>query len=83
METRIAFCATCDRPVRVLVKKAAPAWPTPHDLEPSDVVCLEHGETCSAGTICPIFEVPSEQMEENLEEYRRQAEIGSGEGRSE
>jgi hypothetical protein len=80
METRIAFCATCDRPVRVLVKKAAPAWPTPHDLEPSDVVCLEHGETCSAGTICPIFDVPSEQMEENLEEYRRQAEIGSGEG---
>jgi len=80
METRIAFCATCDRPVRVLVKKAAPAWPTPHDLEPSDVVCLEHGETCSAGTVCPIFDVPSERMEENLEEYRRQVELGSEEG---
>lgn len=80
MEARIAYCATCDRPVRVLVKKAAPAWPTPHDLEPSDIVCLEHGETCSAGTVCPIFDVPSEQMEENLEEYRQQAELGSEEG---
>jgi len=80
MEARIAYCATCDRPVRVLVKKAAPAWPSPHDLEPSDIVCLEHGETCSVGTVCPIFEVPSEQMQENLEEYRRQAGPGSEEG---
>jgi hypothetical protein len=80
MEARIAYCATCDRPVRVLVKKAAPAWPSPHDLEPSDIVCLEHGETCSVGTVCPIFEVPSEQMHENLEEYRRQADPGSEEG---
>lgn len=79
MESRIAYCATCDRPVRVLVKKEAPAWPSPHDLGSSDVVCLEHGETCSSGTVCPIFDVPSEQMQENLETYRRE-ENGAGEG---
>ena len=80
METRIAYCATCDRPVRVVVKKTAPAWPTPHDLGPGDVVCLEHGETCGAGTICPIFDVPSERMMENLEAFRREAGAPAEEG---
>lgn len=80
MEARIAYCATCDRPVRVLVKKEAPAWPSPHDIDASDVVCLEHGDTCSSGTVCPIFDVPSEQMMENLAEHRRDAESGAGEG---
>ena len=74
METRMAYCATCDRPVRVLVKDGAPAWPNQHDLDSSDIVCLEHGEACSAGTICPIFDVPSEEMKEKLDAYRRAAE---------
>jgi hypothetical protein len=64
----------------VLVKKEAPAWPSAHDLEPSDVVCLEHGETCGSGTVCPIFDVPSERMMENLDEYRRAADASVGEG---
>lgn len=80
MEARIAYCATCDRPVRVLVKKEAPAWPSAHDLEPNDIVCLEHGETCGSGTVCPIFDVPSERMMENLDEYRRAADASVGEG---
>ncbi len=80
MEARIAYCATCDRPVRVLVKKDAPAWPSPHDLDPGDVVCLEHGQTCGSGTVCPIFDVPSEQMEENLAEFQRDAEERAAEG---
>ena len=41
-----------------------------------DIVCLEHGEACSVGTICPIFDVPSEEMKEKVEEYRRTAEGG-------
>lgn len=76
MEARLAYCATCDRPVRVVVKKEAPAWPSPFQLDPNDVVCLEHGETCT-GALCPIFDVPSGQMEENLAEYRRKAEEGA------
>ena len=72
METRMAYCATCERPVRVMVKKEAPAWPSPEELDPSDVVCLEHGETCT-GAMCPIFDVPSEQMKENLAALEREA----------
>ena len=70
MEKRMAFCATCDRPVRVMVKAGASARPG-GEVSPDDVVCLEHGETCGAGTVCPIFDVPSEQMKKNLEEHRR------------
>jgi hypothetical protein len=76
MEARLAYCATCDRPVRVLVKNDAPAWPTPYDPVASDIVCLEHGDTCT-GEMCPIFDVPSAEMKEHLEEYRRQAEEGA------
>jgi hypothetical protein len=72
METRMAYCAACERPVRVVVKKEAPAWPSAEEPDPSDVICLEHGETCT-GAMCPIFDVPSEQMKENLEAYRRAA----------
>jgi hypothetical protein len=58
--------------VRVVVKKEAPAWPSAEEPNPSDVICLEHGETCT-GAMCPIFDVPSEQMKENLDTYRRAA----------
>ncbi len=73
METRVAYCATCDRPVRVLVKKEAPAWPSPEQLDPEDIVCLEYGETCT-GSMCPLFDVPSEQMKKNLEAFRKASE---------
>ena len=67
METRMAYCATCDRQVRVMLKNgAAPGA----DVSPDDVVCLDHGEICSAGTVCPIFDVPSEQMKQNLDAPR-------------
>ena len=73
MEARTAYCATCDRPVRVLVKKEAGQWPDAAEPNPDDIVCLEHGDTCT-GAMCPLFDVPSEQMKQNLEAYRRQAE---------
>lgn len=64
MEQRMAYCATCDRPVRVMVTKdVAPGA----EVNPDDVVCLDHGEVCGAGTVCPIFNVPSEQMKKNLD----------------
>ncbi len=62
----MAYCATCDRQVRVRVKGAAAPGA---DLNPDDVVCLDHGEICSAGTVCPIFDVPSEQMKRNLDAH--------------
>ena len=66
MEVKTAYCATHDRPVRVVVKSGAP-----RDLGVGDMVCLEHGDTCT-GAMCPIFDVPSEEMREKLEDYRRQ-----------
>lgn len=69
MEARMAYCAICDRPVRVLVKDETSAWP-----DADDVVCLDHGEACATGTVCPIFDVPSEEMKDKLEAYRREAE---------
>ena len=71
MEQRMAYCATCDRPVRVVVKNdVAPGA----QVNPDDVVCLDHGEVCGCGTVCPIFDVPSEQMKENLEALGRSGE---------
>lgn len=67
MNTRMAYCATCDRQVRVMLKRgAAPGA----EVSPDDVVCLDHGEICGVGTVCPIFDVPSEQMKEILEVHR-------------
>ena len=71
METRMAFCATCDRPVRIMVKRELGP---DEDVNPDDVVCLDHGEVCGAGTVCPIFDVPSEDMKEKLEAHRHDAE---------
>jgi len=68
MELRMAYCATCDRPVRVVVKRYIPPGEQP---SPDDVVCMDHGEVCSAGTVCPIFDVPSELMKRNLDAHGR------------
>lgn len=68
MDVRMAYCATCDRPVRVVVKKAPPPGA---QVNPDDVVCLDHGEVCGVGTVCPIFDVPSELMRKKLEDLDR------------
>ena len=64
MDLRMAYCATCDRPVRVIVKRSVPSG---EQVSSDEVICLDHGELCFAGTICPIFDVPSEQMKRNPE----------------
>ena len=63
MEVRTAYCSACDRNVRVVLKPGADTADTPP--EASDLVCLEHGEDCT-GDMCPLFDVPSEQMRQNL-----------------
>ncbi|MFQ5537192.1 MAG: hypothetical protein ACE5GJ_07035 [Gemmatimonadota bacterium] len=71
MEMRTAYCATCDKAVRVVVRREAPPWPSEHQHDPADIVCLEYGETCT-GSLCPLFDLPTEQMKENLEAFRRE-----------
>jgi len=70
VEVRTAYCATHDRPVRILVKDEAG-----NDVSMDSVVCMEHGDTCT-GAMCPIFDVPSGEMKEKLAAYRRQTEGG-------
>ncbi|MDH5591008.1 MAG: hypothetical protein OEZ65_14015 [Gemmatimonadota bacterium] len=75
METRTAYCSACDRPVNVVVRKEARSWPSPEQADPEAIVCLEYGETCT-GALCPLFALPTEQMEKNLDEYHRAAAEG-------
>lgn len=59
MPVQMAWCSGCDRNVRVTVHPRVAREgrePTPEDL-----VCLEHGDACT-GDLCPIFDVPSEEM---------------------
>jgi len=72
---RIAYCSACDRPVRVRVREGAPEWTPPADAVPSDIVCLEYGETCT-GSMCPLFDVPTERMKNSYEAHRRATEEG-------
>lgn len=60
MEVHLAYCAGCDRQVKVVVNPDVAA--SGRDPLPSDLICLEHGTACS-GKLCPIFGVPSEEME--------------------
>ncbi|HSM05051.1 MAG TPA: hypothetical protein VK858_10505 [Longimicrobiales bacterium] len=59
-DVHMAYCAGCDRQVRVVVNPkvvAAGREPTTEDL-----ICLEHGEACT-GSLCPVFGVPPEDMQ--------------------
>lgn len=70
MDPQMAYCATCDRPVRVVLKSEVASRPG-GEVTPDDVVCLDHGEVCGSGTVCPIFDVPSDEMKKKLDDHRR------------
>lgn len=73
MEVHLAYCSGCDRQVRVVVNPevlAAGGEPTSADL-----ICLEHGAACT-GKLCPIFGVPSEEMEARYGHLLDQARKG-------
>ena len=64
--THTAYCSACDRNVEVTLKpdfEPEPGKPIPTDA----MVCLAHGDTCT-GALCPLFGVPPEQMQKNLED---------------
>ena len=69
MRTQLAYCSACDRQVEVLVPEDLPKGALPSAHDPSNCVCLEYGESCT-GSMCPLFDVPTPQMEAN---YRRLA----------
>lgn len=67
MRTQKAYCSACDRQVEVVVPEDLPEGALPSAHDPANCICLEFGESCT-GSLCPLFEVPTGQMEEN---YRR------------
>lgn len=73
MKTHFAYCSACDRQVEVLVREDLPEGHQPSAHDAANCVCMEYGESCT-GAMCPLFEVPTEQMREALEEIRRERE---------
>lgn len=68
METHWAYCSACDRQVEVAVRPAGHR--DPETGEPLDaLVCLEVGHTCT-GALCPITDVPPEEMRGALDRLR-------------
>lgn len=67
MKTQKAYCSACDRQVEVVVPDDLPEGSLPSAHDPGRCICLEFGETCT-GSLCPLFDVPTGQMEEN---YRK------------
>lgn len=74
MDVRTAYCSACDRNVRVVMAPGVePEAVRPYD--PSELVCLEYGDTCT-GDLCPVFKVPTEEMKAKFEK------LEEAEGRS-
>jgi len=61
MDVHMAYCSGCDRQVKVVVDPEVVE--AGRDPTRSDLICLEHGTACT-GKLCPIFDVPSEEMKE-------------------
>ena len=65
MDRHWAYCSACDRQVEVVVRPD------------EQVVCLEVGHTCT-GALCPITDVPPDEMREALDEMRRAESTDGG-----
>jgi hypothetical protein len=76
MKIQHAYCSACDRQVEVLVREGAQEDDGALPSDASQVVCLAYGEQCT-GSMCPLFDVPTEQMKESFE--RQKGAQGSGE----
>ncbi len=76
MKIQHAYCSACDRQVEVMVSEEAQERARVSTSGASKVVCLAYGEQCT-GSMCPLFDVPTEQMKESFE--RQKHADGSGE----
>lgn len=76
MKTQHAYCSACDRQVEVMVSEETQESAGASNSDASKVVCLAYGEQCT-GSMCPLFDIPTQQMKESLERQKRAN--GSGE----
>jgi len=72
MEKHLAYCSACDRQVEVVVNAGARTNPETGEQE-DEVICLEMGESCT-GSMCPMCDVPTEEMKRSLETFRNSTE---------
>jgi len=82
MRTQKAYCSACDRQVEVVVPEDLPEGSLPSAHDPASCICLEFGESCT-GSLCPLFEIPTGQMEENYRKIVkdiREGRSGNGKG---
>ena len=82
MRTQKAYCSACDRQVEVVVPDDLPEGSLPSAHDPASCICLEFGESCT-GSLCPLFEIPTGQMEENYRKIVkdiREGRSGNGKG---
>ena len=70
LDAHLAYCAGCDRKVRVIVDPRVIA--EGRQPSASDLICLEHGDSCT-GDLCPLFNVPSEEMKERYSDLLERA----------
>jgi hypothetical protein len=81
MRTQKAYCSACDRQVEVVVPNDLPEGSLPSAHDPASCICLEFGESCT-GSLCPLFEIPTGQMEENYRQIVKEIrESRSGNGK--
>ncbi len=67
MRTRKYYCSACDREVEVVVGDDGNPLDT---LVQGAPVCLDNGEKCT-GELCPLFELPTEEMRKAANKFRR------------
>lgn len=68
MDKHLAYCSACDRQVEVVVNQGARTNPATGEKE-DEVICLEMGESCT-GSMCPMCDVPTDEMKQSLERLR-------------
>ena len=68
MDKHLAYCSACDRQVEIVVKPGARTNPTTGEPE-DEIICLELGESCT-GSMCPMCDVPTEEMTRSLDRLR-------------
>jgi hypothetical protein len=64
MQSRIAFCSTCNRDVHMVITDG-PSHDGHANLHDADLVCLDVGDDCT-GTVCPVCETSPTVMAARL-----------------
>ena len=65
MDPHWAYCSACDRQVQVVVRPGARV-DTETGARSDEVLCLAFGESCT-GALCPLSDLPTEQMRETFD----------------